>query len=387
MKRREFLKQAGLGVAAGTAATVAAPAMSQAPAQAQPTITWRMPASWPKSLDNLFGGAEFVAKRVAELTEGKFQIRVFAAGEIVPGLQVLDAVQAGTVELGHTVMYYYVGKDPAWALVSEAPFGMNTRQKSAYWYSGGGAEVCAPLFKDYGCVAIPCGTTCTQMGGWYRKEIKTVADFKGLKFRIGGLAGQVLVKLGVVPQQLAGGDIYPALEKGTIDAAEWVGPYDDEKLGFNKVAPYYYYPAWWEGGTMLHVIVNEKKWNELPKHYQVALEAACGEAYTRMAANYDAKNPAALRRLIASGTKLRPFSKAIMEACEKATFELYAELEAKSAHWKRMYSTWKKFRDEEIFWFRVAENSFDNYMLNSKYASAAAEATSGGSAKAAAKKS
>ena len=380
MKRREFLKQAGLGVAAGTAATVAAPAMSQA--QAQPTITWRMTASWPKSLDTLFGGAEFIAKRVAEMTDGKFQIRPFAAGEIVPGLQVLDAVQAGTVELGHTVMYYYIGKDPAFGLASDVPFGMNARHKAAWWHAGGGAELCAPLFKDYGCVAIPCGNTGTQMGGWYRKEIKTVADLKGLKMRIGGLAGQVLTKLGVVPQQLAGGDIYPALEKGTLDAVEWVGPYDDEKLGFNKVAQYYYYPAWWEGGTMLHLLVNEKKWAELPKAYQSALEAACGEAYLRTAANYDAKNPAALRRLVASGTKLRPFSKAILEACEKATFELYAELAAKSAHWRRMYPDWKKFRDDEIFWFRVAENSFDNYVFNSKVGAAP-----DGAAKAAAKKS
>jgi TRAP-type mannitol/chloroaromatic compound transport system substrate-binding protein len=379
MQRREFLKKAGLGAAAGTAA-VAAPAI----AQSQPTITWRMTASWPKSLDTLFGGAEFIAKRVAEITEGKFQIRPFAAGEIVPGLQVLDAVQAGTVELGHTVMYYYVGKDTAFALASDTPFGMNARQKYAWWHAGGGAELCAPLFKDYGCLAFPCGNTGTQMGGWYRKEIKTVADLKGLKFRIGGLAGQVLTKLGVVPQQIAGGDIYPSLEKGTIDAAEWVGPYDDEKLGFNKVAQYYYYPAWWEGGTMLHMLVNEKKWNELPKNYQAALEAACGEAYLHVAATYDAKNPAALRRLVASGTKLRPFSKAIMEACEAATFELYGEMSAKSAHWKRIYPDWKKFRDDEFFWFRVAENSFDNYAFNSRHASEPAPARGG--AKAAAKK-
>ena len=378
MERREFLKKAGLGAAAGSAA-VAAPAI----AQQQPTITWRMTASWPKSLDTLFGTADQIGKRVAEMTEGKFQIRVFAAGEIVPGLQVLDAVQAGTVELGHTVMYYYVGKDPAFGLVSDIPFGMNTRQKNAWWHNGGGAELAAPLFKDYGCVAIPAGNTGTQMGGWYRKEIRSVADLKGLKFRIGGLAGQVLTKLGVVPQQIAGGDIYPALEKGTIDAVEWVGPYDDEKLGFNKVAQYYYYPAWWEGGPMIHTLVNEKKWAELPRHYQSALEAACAEANMRMVATYDAKNPEALRRLVASGTKLRPFSRAIMEACEKATFELYAELEAKSAHWKRIYPDWKKFRDDEFFWFRVAENSFDNYVFNSKVGAAPA---AGGAAKAAVKK-
>jgi len=380
MKRREFLKKAGLGAAAGTAA-IAAPAI----AQQQPAITWRMTASWPKSLDTLFGGAEMIGKRVAEMTEGKFQIRTFAAGEIVPGLQVLDAVQAGTVELGHTVMYYYVGKDPAFGLVSDIPFSMNTRQKNAWWYYGGGAELAAPLFKDYGCIAIPAGNTGTQMGGWYRKEIRTVADLKGLKFRIGGLAGQVLTKLGVVPQQIAGGDIYPALEKGTIDAAEWVGPYDDEKLGFNKVAQYYYYPAWWEGGPMIHTLVNEKKWAELPRHYQSALEAACAEANLKMTSTYDTKNPEALRRLVSSGTKLRPFSKAIMEACEKAAFELYKELDAKSPHWRRIYPGWKKFRDDQFLWFRVAEGSYDNYVFSSKVGAEPSAPAKAGAAKAAKK--
>jgi TRAP-type mannitol/chloroaromatic compound transport system substrate-binding protein len=359
MKRREFLKKAGAGAAT---AAVAAPAI----AQQQPTITWRMPTSWPKSLDTLFGGAELIARRVGELTEGKFQIRAFAAGEIVPGLQVLDAVQAGTVEIGHTVMYYYIGKDPAFGLVSDIPFGMTSRQKNAWWYNGGGAELAAPLFKDYGCIALPAGNTGTQMGGWYRKEINTVADLKGLKYRIGGLAGQVLAKLGVVPQQLAGGDIYAALEKGTIDAAEWVGPYDDEKLGFAKVAKYYYYPAWWEGGPMIHTIVNEKKWAELPKHYKAALETACSEANERVLATYDAKNPDAMRRLVAGGTRLKPFSKPVMEACEKAAFEVYKELEEKSAHWKRIWPGWKKFRDDVFLWFRVAEATYENYVFASK---------------------
>jgi TRAP-type mannitol/chloroaromatic compound transport system substrate-binding protein len=233
MKRRSFLKKAALGVAAGS---VAAPAI----AQSQPSIQWRMAASWPKSLDTLFGGADLIAKRVAEMTDGKFQIRVFAAGEIVPALQVLDAVQAGTVEMGHTVSYYYFGKDPAFALGASVPFGPNQRQSYAWWHFGGGAEAMAPLFKEYGCIAMLAGSTGCQMGGWFRKEIKSVADLAGLKFRIGGMAGLVLAKLGVVPQMIAGPDIYPALEKGTIDAAEWVGPYDDEKLGFNKVAKYYY---------------------------------------------------------------------------------------------------------------------------------------------------
>jgi TRAP-type mannitol/chloroaromatic compound transport system substrate-binding protein len=359
MQRRSFLKKAAVGVAAGAGA---APAI----AQSQPSIQWRLAASWPKSLDTLFGGADFVAKRVADITDGKFQIRTFAAGEIVPALQVLDAVQAGTVEMGHTAAYYYYGKDPAFTFGSCLSFGMTTRQSFAWWHFGGGAEAMAPLFKDYGCIALLAGSTGCQMGGWFRKEINTVADLKGLKFRMGGMAGLVLAKLGVVPQMIAGPDIYPALEKGTIDSAEWGGPYDDEKLGFNKVAKYYYYPGWWEGGPLGLALVNEKKWNELPKSYQAALHAASAEATIWTLAKYDAENPQALRRLVASGTKLRPFPKSVMEACEKASFELYEELNAKSAHWKRIYPGWKKFRDEEFLWFRVAEATYQNYAFFSK---------------------
>ena len=359
MERRSFLKKAAAGVAA---AGVAAPAI----AQPQPSIQWRLAASWPKSLDTLYGGAELLARRVGEITDGKFTIRAFAAGEIVPALQVLDAVQAGTVELGHTATYYYFGKDPTFALGTSVCFGMNTRQNNAWWHFGGGREAMEPLFKEYGCIAIPAGNTGCQMGGWFRKEIKSVADLKGLKFRIGGMAGLILAKLGVVPQLIGGPDIYPALEKGTIDAAEWVGPYDDEKLGFNKVAQHYYYPGFWEGGPTLLTLVNEKKWNELPKSYQAALTAACGEANAWMPAKYDAQNPPALRRLIGSGTKIHPFPRSVLEAAEKASYELYEELKAKSKHWARVYPEWKKFRDEQYLWFRVAESTFDNYSFFSK---------------------
>jgi TRAP-type mannitol/chloroaromatic compound transport system substrate-binding protein len=365
MKRRAFLKKAAAGLAVGS---MAAPAIAQAPAVAtgQPSVNWRLAASWPKSLDTLYGGCELIAKRVAEITDGKFQIRTFAAGEIVPPLAVLDAVQAGTVELGHTAPYYYFGKDPAFGFGTSVCFGGNTRQQNAWWLFGGGEQAMAPLFKDYGCIALLSGNTGCQMGGWWRKEIKSVADMKGVKMRIGGMAGLTLAKMGVVPQQLGAPDIYPALEKGTIDAAEWVGPYDDEKLGFNKVAKYYYYPGFWEGGPMLMTLVNEKKWNELPKTYQAALTAACGEAVAWMPAKYDAQNPPALRRMVAGGTVLKPFPKSVLEAAEKASYELYDELAAKSAHFKRIYGDWKKFRDEQFLWFRVAEQTYDNYTFNSK---------------------
>jgi TRAP-type mannitol/chloroaromatic compound transport system substrate-binding protein len=358
MERRRFIQKAGAGLAAGLAA---APAL----AQSQPTVRWRMASSFPKSLDTLFGAAEILVRRVAEATEGKFQIRLFAGGEIVPGLQVLDAVQNGTVECGHTAPYYYIGKDPAFAFATALPFGLNARQQNAWMYYGGGAEAVAGLFREYGCVQFPAGNTGAQMGGWFRKEIRTVEDLGGLKFRIGGLGGMVLAKLGVVGQQLAGADIYPALERGTIDAAEWAGPHDDEKLGLHKVAKYYYYPGWWEGGPQLSAIVNIRHWEALPKAYKAAFEAGCAEANVHMLARYDARNPEALRRLVASGTQLRVFPRPVLEACLKAANELHGELGARSAHFKRIYEGWSRFRAEQFLWFRVAEAGYDNFVFGS----------------------
>jgi TRAP-type mannitol/chloroaromatic compound transport system substrate-binding protein len=357
LKRRQFLSTAGLGAAAAT--TIAAPAI----AQSMPEIKWRLSSSFPKSLDTLYGGAEYMAKRVAEATDNKFQIRVFAAGEIVPGLQVLDAVQNGTIEMAHTASYYFVGKDPTFAFDCAIPFGPNQRQHSAWLFHGGGLELMREFFKEYNVHNIPMGNTGTQMGGWFRKEIKTVKDLEGLKFRIGGFAGNVLIKLGVVPQQIAGGDIYPALEKGTIDSAEWVGPYDDEKLGFNKVAKYYYYPGWWEGSAQLTTYVNTSQWDTLPKTYQAILDLACAEAGTWMTGKYDAQNPAALKRLLAGGAQLRAFTPEIMDACYKAAQELYAETAAKNAKFKKVYEPWQKFVNEEYEWFQVADATFDNYMI------------------------
>ncbi|MBS0549894.1 MAG: TRAP transporter substrate-binding protein [Proteobacteria bacterium] len=359
MQRRKFLRTAGVGGAAAAAsAAVAAPAI----AQSMPDLNWRITSSFPKSLDTLWGGAEHLAKVVSEATDGKFKIRTFAAGEIVPGLQVADAVQNGTVEMGHTASYYFFGKDPTFALGTVVPFGLNTRQMDAWLTQGGGEQLLNEFYKDYNIYAIAAGNTCAQMGGWFRKEINTVDDLKGLKFRIAGVAGQMLAKLGVVPQQIAGGDIYPALEKGTIDAAEWVGPYDDQKLGFSKIAPNYYYPGWWEGNATLHAFINLEKWNALPKVYQSILRSACAETNMWVRTKYDADNPRALRELVAGGTKLLPFSQPILEASFKAANETYAELVAKNAKFKKVYDSQMAFRKEEVLWFRVAENTFDNFM-------------------------
>ena len=359
MKRRQFLTAMGAGAAA---TAIAAPAI----AQSSPALKWRLTASWPKSLDTLYGTCENFAKYVSEATDGKFQIQAFAAGEIVPGLQVLDAVQNGTVELGHSAQYYYIGKDPTWALFCAVPFGLNSRQQNAWFYHGDGQKLIDEFGAKFNTKCLLAGNTGCQMGGWFSKEIKDPTDFKGLKMRIGGWAGKTLGKLGVVAQQLAGGDIYPALEKGTIDAAEWVGPYDDEKLGFYKVAKFYYYPGWWEGGTANHMLVNLAKWNELPKSYKAILEAAAGACNTQQQGDYDAKNPQALKRLVANGTQLRPFSQSVMEACLKASEEVNTETSATNADYKKTWDSIVAFRNDEYLWWQVAEYSYDSFMIRSR---------------------
>jgi TRAP-type mannitol/chloroaromatic compound transport system substrate-binding protein len=355
MKRRQFLAAAG-GVAA---AGVAAPAI----AQSQPEIKWRLTSSFPKSLDTLYGISEYLAKRVSEITDGRFQIQTFASGEIVPGLQALDAVQNGTVELAQTAVYYYSGKDPTFTFGTDLPFGLNARMRNAWFFQAGGQELFAEFLKTYNVYGFITGSTTCQMGGWFRKEIRTPQDLSGLKFRVGGFAGRILAKLGAVPQQIAGGDIYPALEKGTIDAAEWVGPYDDEKLGFVKVAPYYYYPGWWEPGSTIHLLIHLPKWNELPKPYQAALFAAGQEAGVWMTSKYDAQNPAALKRLVQSGATLRPFPPEVMEACYRAAQDLYTEIAATNPWFKRMLDATVPFQKDEYLWFSVAEYTMDTFMM------------------------
>ncbi len=356
MKRRQFLSAAGAGLAA---ATIAKPAI----AQASPEVKWRLTSSFPKSLDTIYGACEVFAKAVAEATDNKFQIQTFAAGEIVPGLQVADAVGNGTVEMGQTASYYYVGKDPTFALFTAQPFGLNSRMQTSWMHFGGGLELANAFYKRYNFMALPCGNTGTQMGGWFRKEIKEVADLQGLKFRIAGFAGQIFAKMGSVPQVVAGGDIYPALEKGTIDAAEWVGPYDDEKLGFYKVAKFYYYPGWWEGGAMLHNFINLDKWNALPKAYQSIVKSCSEMSNSWMQAKYDAGNPQALKRLVANGAQLRPFPQPVMEASYKAATDTYHEVGAKNAEFKKVYDSMVAFRGDEYLWWQVAELGFDSFMV------------------------
>ena len=355
MERRSFLKKTAAGVAAGS---LAAPAI----AQSLPAVKWRCASSFPKSLDTIYGGAEVLANRVKALTEGRFQIQVFAGGEIVPGLQALDATQNGTVECCHTCSYYYVGKDKTFGFGTAVPFGMNARQMNAWVYYGGGQKLLDEFYANYNIISMLGGNTGVQWGGWYRKEINTLADVKGLKMRIAGLGGAVYERLGAVPQQIPGSDIYPALEKGTIDAAEWVGPYDDEKLGFYKVAKNYYYPGWWEAGPCIHFFINRKEWEKLPKTYQEAFTAAAFEANVTMMAEYDHKNPQALVRLVNSGVKLHRFSDEIMKAAYKATQDLYSEESAKNPAFRKIFTDWNKYLKQQNAWFSYAEAAMDGFM-------------------------
>ena len=358
MDRRSLIKNAGI---AGVLAAGVAPAV-----HAQAAVRWRLASSFPKSLDTIFGAADVFAKQVKAMSGGKFEISVHAAGELMPAFGVVDGVQQGSIECAHTAPYYFFGKDETFALGCAIPFGLNSRQMTAWMYEGNGLKLTREFYAKYNIMNFPGGNTGAQMGGWYRKEIKSVADMKGLKFRVGGFAGKVLERMGVVPQNIPAGEIYQALEKGTLDAAEWIGPYDDQKLGFNKVAPYYYYPAWWEGGPQLEFFINTKAYEALSPENKAIVTAASAYAHTELQAKYDAKNPTALKQLVASKTKVLPFPKDIMDRAYKESMALYAEISAKNPAWKKIYDDFSSFRRDQNLWFRFTEARFDSFMQSQK---------------------
>ena len=358
MDRRSLIKNTGI---AGVLAAGVAPAV-----HAQAAVRWRLSSSFPKALDTIFGAAEVFSKHVKEMSGGKFEISIHAAAEITPPFGVVDAVQQGSVECTHTAPYYFFGKNEAFALGCAIPFGLNSRQMTSWMYQGNGLKLMREFYSKYSMINFPMGNTGSQMGGWYRKEINSVADLKGLKFRTGGFPGKVMERMGIIPQNIPGGEIYTALEKGTLDAAEWIGPYDDLKLGFNKVAPFYYYPGWWEGGPELDLLINQKAYDALSPEYKAMVQNAAAYAHTDMQAKYDARNPAALKQLVGSGTKLRPFPNDVLALAFKEAMGLYEELNAKNEDWKKIYTDYSKFRSESNLWFRFAEAKFDDFMQAQK---------------------
>lgn len=360
MNRRKFVKAAALGTVAASA--IAAPAI----AQSAPQIRWRLTSGFPKSLDTIYGASETIARFVREQTDGRFEIQAFGAGEIVGGLQSVDAVANGTVEMSNTAIYYNWGKNPAFGLATAVPFMMSSRAMNAWMLDGGGEAMLNEFLAKDNIIAFEGGNTGCQMGGWWRREIRSVADLQGVRMRIGGSGGAVIARIGVVPQQIAGGDIYPALERGTIDAAEWVGAYDDEKLGFHRVARFFYYPGWWEGAATLHTCVHLPKWNELPKSYQAILRAASAYANTEMQAKYDSRNAAALKRLVAGGTQLRPFPQDVMEAAFNAAMSLYGEISQTNADFKKIFDSQRAFRNDFYLYNQLADFTFDSFLIRNR---------------------
>ncbi len=369
--RRGFLASATAAVA-GTLGGGAARAATADDAGTLPEVSWRLTSGFPTTLDLMYGGAETFARVVEELTGGRFHIAVAPPGEIVPALQALDAVQAGTVECCQTSLDYSYGKDPTFALPTAFPFGLNARGQAAFAYGGQGEAMLSSFLAGYGLVAFPAGNTGAQMGGFFRKPLQSAADLNGLKIRIGGLGGAVLQRLGAVPQATPKAEMFDALDRGTLDAATWVSPYDDEKLGtddrsaLQKVAPNYYYPGWWRGASAIHVVVSKAKYDALPKPFQAALRAAAQMAEAEMLARYDTRNPPALKRLVVSGAVLRAFPQDLMEAAFKATNDLFRETADGNPAFKAMLEALLAFRSDEYLWWQVGEYTFDNFMIRQR---------------------
>lgn len=359
MDRRKFVKGAALGVVG--AGAVAAPVV----ADTMPKINWRLQSSYPRALTTVFGGAERFTEMVKELTDGAFDIQIFAGGEIVPSLQTIDAVMNDTIEMGHTISAYKMGTDPTWALATGVPFGLNARQQNSWFYHGGGNELLDSFYSKSGIKAFAIGNSGCQMGGWWRKEVNTIEDMQGVKIRISGLGGEILNRIGAVSQTLGPSDIYPALERGTIDAAEWIGPFDDEKFGFVEVAPYYYYPGWWENGLAFQIFINRDQWDSLPRAYQAAIEVASQAINTDVLANYDAVNPAALRSLIGKGAQLKSFSQEILQRCYEEAQVIYEELSSDNAQFKEIFDAMWAFREDQYKWLQVGEFRSDSFNISS----------------------
>ena len=360
MDRRSLIQRAGM---AGVLAAGVAPAV-----HAQPAVRWRMASSFPKSLDTLFGSAETFSRVVKTLSGGKFEVSVHAAGELMPAFGVVDAIQDDTIEMAQSASYYFTGKDPIFAFGCAVPFGLTSAQTVAWKDHGGGRKLLNEAFAPYNFQVLGAGNTGTQMGGWYRKEIKSPADLKGLKMRLGGgLFGEAMAKLGVVAQNMPAGDVYQSLEKGTLDAAEFVGPYDDEKLGLNKVAPYYYYPGWWEASAQFDFFINNKAYAKLSAEHKAMLVSAADTAAIQVTSRYQMLNPQALKRLVAGKTQLKIFPKSVMDAGFKASMEVYEEHSKKSPEFKKIYDDMRAFQKDQILWNRYSEYPFNQYVNGVKF--------------------
>ena len=331
-------------------------------AQTAPQVKWRLTSSFSKVLETMSGTVHTLCRYVAEATDNQFIIQPFSAGELAPSNQALDAVGSGTVECAFTPTAYYVAKDPVLAFGAGVPFGLNVRQHLSWLSFGGGSDLVGGALKRLNVIGIPAGATGTQMGAWFRKELTSVEELKGLRFRIVGMGGQVLERVGAVPYKMGQADVFPALENGTIDAAEFVCPPDDERIGLAKVARINHYPCWWESTGTIHLVINAERWQALPKAYQAVLARAADASLGWMLARYDHVNPPAVRRLVNEGAILKPFPQPVLEACQKAATEYLSEIAARNPAFKKAYDSTNAFKAEHGAWQLISENAFDGYM-------------------------
>jgi TRAP-type mannitol/chloroaromatic compound transport system substrate-binding protein len=357
MKRREFLGGSALGAAA-----ISAPAL----AQSAPEVRWRLISAAPRSADIRFGGAELLARYVAECTDGRFRIELAGPGDVAGATGAAQAAAAGTVEAALGTADELFERDPSFGLLAGAPFALNTRQYAAWWYENGGIDLANEFLAKAGLYALPAGNGGARMGGWFRRELGGADDLKGLRVAATGLAGELFNRLGAAPQRMTAAESVSALEKGTLDGAESMSPVEDEKLGFAKAAVFIHYPGWWSGTTPTLLWLSLPKWRELPKSYQAILSAGAAQVNQVVTARFDGRNPAALRRLVGAGAQLRPWKEDVIEAGYKAAGELYADLSGRNPDFKRLWDSMRAFRGEEYLWFQVAEYTFDNFMIRAR---------------------
>jgi TRAP-type mannitol/chloroaromatic compound transport system substrate-binding protein len=355
--RRKFMKKVGIGAAAvgaGIAAS-AVPAM----AKKHKTYRWKMVTTWPPHFPMLGEGADKLAKWVEQMSGGRLKISVYGGGELVPPLGVFDAVSQGTVEMGHSAAYYWAGKSPAAQFFAAVPFGFNAQSLNAWLYSGGGMQLWEELYAKFNLKPFLAGNTGVQMGGWFNKEINSMADLKGLKMRIPGLGGKVLAKAGGNAVLVAGGEIYTNLDRGVIDATEWVGPYHDLKMGFYKAAKYYYYPGWHEPGSGLEMMVNLDAWNSLPDDLKAIVETAAYRSNIWMLSEFEAKNNDALKILVNEHkVKLRKFPKSVLKGLKKLSKEVLEEVAASDAMSRKVYDSFLEFQKNIYAWNKLTEEPY-----------------------------
>lgn len=357
MKRRKFITgAAAAGVTAVAASSLPKPALSQGLRQ------WRMVTSWPKGLPGLGTGVERLAKRVGDMTDGRLTIEVFAAGELVPALQVLDGVSGGTANAGHDASYYHLGKSQGFAFFTSVPYGMTANELNAWVKWGGGQELWDELNAEFGVKAFLAGNTGVQMAGWFRKEINGVADFNGLKFRMPGLGGQVLQRLGATVVVLPGGEVFPSLQSGAIDGTEWVGPYNDLALGFHQITKFYYWPGFHEPGSGLQFTINKEEFDDLPSDLQAIVEAAAAAENDIMLAEFNARSGPALTTLLREhGVQLRRMPNEVMTAIGTESGQLMQEIvDGGDAMTKKIAASYLAFRREQLRWTRISDQGYTN---------------------------